>query len=102
MDKDELFDVIIKAFGVAFLVLAIIAIPKVFEGLITLAAMLLYTPESEASGNAKHLILATRPAIISAGVGAIIRFIIYIIASINFLRGGSWVKKLMGQYTQGE
>ena len=39
MNKDELFDVVIKAFGVVFLVLAIIAIPKVIEGLITIACM---------------------------------------------------------------
>jgi len=105
VDKDELIDVIIKGFGVAFLFLAIIAIPKVFEGLVTLGAILFYTPEGEVSNNTKCVLLATRPSMIVQSVGAVIKFVIFIIASINFLRSGSWVKKLMGQprYTpQGE
>ena len=39
---------------------------------------------------------------ISQIIGVVIRFVIYIIASINFLRSGSWVKKLMGQKLTAE
>lgn len=96
MNKDEFFDVIIKGFGVAFLFLAIMIIPKVFESISSLIAMVLYSPEGAPTGDFKYIFFATKPAVIAQGVGAVIKFIIYIIASINFLRSGSWVKKLMG------
>jgi hypothetical protein len=97
MNKDELFDVIIKGFGVAFLFLAIMAIPKALEGLLILAYIPHHLPKSEAPDNITNLLAATWPGMIASCIGAVIKFIIFIIASINFLRSGSWVKKLMGQ-----
>ena len=92
-----MFDVVIKAFGVAFLFLAIMAIPKVFEGIVILISMFYYPPKGDPTTDIKYLYTMTRPAAISQSIGAIIKFIIYIIASINFLRSGSLVKKLIGQ-----
>ena len=97
MKKDETFDLIIKGFGVYFLVLAIIAIPSVVNGLIMMGLYLHNIwgiPQDDTVGN---LLKTVQTTALAQSAGSIIKFTIYIIASINFLRSGSWVKKLMGK-----
>ncbi|MHC4639322.1 MAG: hypothetical protein ACYTBP_11670 [Planctomycetota bacterium] len=90
MNKKEVLDLIVKGFGVYLLVLAIIAIPKMFGAFFLLPFMV-----GQDLGN-ESLATTVRYGVISDSVVAIAKFIIYIIASINFLRKGTWVKKLMG------
>ena len=97
MKKDETFDLIIKGFGVYFIVLAIIAIPSVVSGLIMMGSYFHNTwgiPQDDTVGRAIKTVQTTA---LAQSAGSIIKFIIYVIASINFLRSGSWVKKLMGK-----
>ena len=97
MTKDELFDVVVKAFGVLFLTLAIMAIPELFKGIGMLIFMLTYGPIGATPDEADRWIMAARPGIISESIGAIMKSVIYIIISMNFLRSGSLVRKLMGK-----
>ncbi len=90
MNKKEVLDLIVKGFGVYLLVLAIIAIPKLVGALFMLPFMI-----NSSLGN-ESLVTTMRSAVISDSVETIVKFIIYIIASVNFLRSGSCVKKLMG------
>ena len=97
MDKEDLFDLIIKGFGVYLLVLAIIAIPKTVVGIFMFVFFTVYNPSSGPSGEISNLAEIFWSSSISDGIGAIIRFVIYIIASISFLRSGALVRKLMGK-----
>ena len=90
MNKKEMLDLIIKGFGVYLLVLAIIAIPKMLGALFTLPFVFGLDPGEDS------LVMTLRTGLISGSMEALVKFIIYIIASVNFLRSGSWVKKLMG------
>ncbi len=90
MNKKEVLDLIVKGFGVYLLVLAIIAIPKVFEAFLMLPFMIGHGPGNE------PLHVTLRYGLISQSVETLIKIIIYIIASVNFLRSGSCVRKLMG------
>jgi hypothetical protein len=99
MKKDEIFDLVVKGFGVYLLVLAIISIPRGIEGLFLLW---LYTGCSTSEPAISSFIASLHSSSISQSVVAIIKFIIYIIASVNFLRSGSLVKKLMGVKTPAE
>ena len=93
MKKDEIFDLVVKGFGVYLLVLAIISVPRVVEGLLL---VWLYTGCSTSEPVGSSFIATLHSSSISQSVVAIIKFITYIIASVNFLRSGSLVKKLMG------
>ena len=97
MKKDEISELIVTGFGVYLLVLAIIAITKMLEGIIMLGFYLVQgswwvTGGGDTIGN---VMTTVQTAYISSSLGAVIRFAIYIVASINFLRSGSWVKRLM-------
>lgn len=95
MKKDEVFELVVKAFGVYLLVLAIIALPKMIEGVIMLGFYLTQGPWGGTSDATEGIMTTLKATYMSSSLGAVIRFAIYIIASINFLRSGSWVKRLM-------
>lgn len=100
MKKEDYFDLIIKGFGVYLLVLAIIQIPSVLNGLLLFVSYIAlgggfdFSGDADAMSKIENTIRATT---ISKSLAGIFTFAIYIIASINFLRSGSWVKKLMGK-----
>ena len=102
MSKADLFELVVKGFGVCLFVLAIIALPKMLEGGVTLwfyATLGVFEGTSDATRDMMDTLRATN---MSSGIGAIIRFVVYIFASINFLRSGSLVKKLMGRKATAE
>ncbi|MBN2211734.1 MAG: hypothetical protein JW709_10105 [Sedimentisphaerales bacterium] len=98
MKKAELFDLIVKGFGVGFLMLAIIAIPKMLEGIIMTCFHLINGVWDHGGDELAKYMRTLWTTQLSASLGAIFRFIIYLIAAVNFLRSGSWVKKLMGPH----
>jgi len=102
MKKDEIFDLIIKAFGVYLLVLAIIALPAMINGAFMLSVSLSSGPIGDTGSLEGGLRQTLQTNYMSASVGAIARFVIYLIVSINFLRSGSWVKKLMKNNSTSE
>ena len=89
MTKDDFFDLIVKGFGVYFLVLAIMQIPSVIKG----AFVLLSVFGMEFPDDTNNV----QVALFITSFGGIFKFIIYILASVNFLRSGSLVKKIMGK-----
>ena len=95
MKENNTFDMIIKAFGIYFLVLAIMSIPGLLSGVIMLFYYSINELGNVAEGETSKLIKVTYSTHLSSAINNVVRFIIYIIASINFLRSGSWVKKLM-------
>lgn len=97
MDKEDLFDLIIKGFGIYLLVLAIIAIPKAIEGIFMLVFLAVCNPFSGSEEKAAELASTVQSAWVSGSIGAAVKFVIYIIASASFLRSGALVKKLMGK-----
>lgn len=102
MKKDEVFELVIKAFGVYLLVLAILALPKMLEGLLMLGVYMTQGSWGGSSDAMGEMMQTLKTTYMSSSLGAVIRFVIYIIASINFLRSGSWVKKLMGRKATAE
>jgi tellurite resistance protein TehA-like permease len=92
MTKDDFFDLIVKAFGVFFLVLAIMQIPSVITGAFVLLSVFgMNFPDDTDK---------TQVTLFIASFGGIFKFFIYILASVNFLRSGSLVKKIMGKRNQ--
>lgn len=97
MDKNDWFDLIVKGFGVCLLVLAIIAIPNIIKGFSTVFLVGFSETPADSSESAAQLYGTLRSAMISDGIGSTFRFIIYLIAAVNFLRSGSLVKRFMGK-----
>jgi hypothetical protein len=97
MDKKDSFDLIIKGFGIYLLVLAIIAFPQAISDILMLIFMAAYNPFSGSPEKTTELVSTIKSGCISGGIGAIVRIVIYIIASVSFLRSGALVRKLMGQ-----
>ena len=95
MKENDTFDLIIKAFGIYFLVLAIMSIPGVLSGLLMLFYYTINGLWDVTEGDINKVLKMTKSSHLSLAINNVLRFIIYIIASINFLRSGSWVKKLM-------
>ena len=97
MRKEDLFELLVKGFGMCLLVLAVIALPKMLEG----AVMLWFYASVGGLGGgteaAREMMDTLRATYMSSSIGAIIRFVIYVLVSINFLRSGSLVRKLMGR-----
>jgi len=102
MKKDEIFELVVKAFGVYLLVLAIIALPKMLEGLLMLGFYLTQGSWGGSSDAMGEMMRTLKTTYMSSSLGAVIRFVIYLVASINFLRSGSWVKRLMGSKSIAE
>ena len=99
MKKDEIFDLVVKAFGVYLLVLAIIALPKMLAGLY-IVAICLVKGISITGSNGQQVGAAVKATYLLSNLGGAFLFSLYIIASVNFLRSGSWVKMLMGKTAQ--
>ena len=95
MRKAEVFELIVKAFGVYLLVLAIIALAAVLQSAIMLVFSLAQGSLAGADSIMAELVSAYKTTYVSAGLGAVIRCVIYTVASVNLLRSGSWVKRLM-------
>ncbi len=90
MNKKETLDLIIKGFGIYLLVLAITQIPKIFGACLMLPYVIGRDMPDES------LAVTLQFGVISDSVETFVKFIFYIIVSVNFLRSGSWVKMLMG------
>ena len=97
MKKAEVFELIVKAFGVYLLVLAIIALPTMLQGIIMLAFYLTQGPWGGTGDAMGEMMTTLKTTYMSSSLAAVIRFVIYIVASISFLRSGSWVRKLIGR-----
>ena len=97
MTKEEIFDLMIKGFGIYFLVLAIIALPGVIKGILVFASYLPALPWdfSGTDEGMEEILRTIKVTSFTQTLGYIIKLVIYIVASINFLRTGSWVKRLM-------
>jgi hypothetical protein len=97
MKKDDYFELIIKAFGIYLLILAILAIPNVLSSMV----MVIFWPrdimhESEVNG----LMGKLGQTMVLRSFEQIFRFTILFVISLNFLRSGSLVKKLVGAKTK--
>ena len=101
MKKDEIFDLIVKGFGVYLLVLAIMAIPEFVKGIASLAYCLCSLPSENADAVDK-ISTALKGTYISSGLGALVKFAIYLAVSINFLRSGSLARMIMKDNTLAE
>ena len=93
MTKNDFFDLIVKGFGVYLLVLAIMQISSLITGIILFINYLSINFPNDAVTSMNTL----RVTMLSASLGGTIKFIVYIFAAVNFLRSGSWVKKIMGK-----
>ena len=96
MKKDEIFDLVIKAFGVYFLVLAIIAIPKMLSGLF-ISGLWLIKGISITGSHGEQVGRTVKATYLLSNLGGVFMFAVYITVAVNFLRSGSWVKFLMGK-----
>lgn len=94
MTKSDVFELIVRAFGVYLLVLAILAIPSMLQGLVIL--VFYAGQEPHASGELGDVMRNLWTTSVFSSLGGFFRFVILILASINFLRSGSWVRKLTG------
>ncbi len=97
MTKDDALDLIVKAFGVGLLVAAISMIPTMVE-----SVMMANTFEShESTGDGEQLLSdywsLVRSGQVSSGLIALLRFLLYLLVAVNFLRSGSLVRRLMGR-----
>ena len=102
MDKNDIVDLILKAAAIYLFILAIVAVPRVIEGIILLlllaqTEMAKYTVEAPLFKNFSN-------ASISSTIGGCIRFILYIILGRNLFNGGSWIKYFFGEknFTQSK
>lgn len=96
MSKDDAFDLIVKAFGVGLLVAAIVAIPQMVEGVILLRTLDRLLPMGDGQELSSYWSLAESTHLASS-LGAVVKCVVYALASFNFLRSGSWVRRLMGR-----
>ncbi len=95
MTKEDIFDLIIKAFGVYFLVLVIISLPKIISVIIIITYYLItfpYTNEIFEEMSKSLKIAGT-----TNSLTIILKLLIYLIASIIFLRSRSLASKLVGK-----
>jgi hypothetical protein len=93
MTKDDAFDLIVKAFGVGFLAAAIASIPAAVEALATVYALGLHDSDGRMSESMSPL----RSMQVVASLGAMAKFLVYMLASFHFLRSGSLVRWLAGR-----
>ena len=95
MTKEEIFDLIIKAFGVYFLVLVIISLPKIISGMTIITYYLISFPYTNEMFEEISKSLKIAGATLSLTI--ILKILIYLIASIIFLRSRSLASKLVGK-----
>ncbi|MFA5424182.1 MAG: hypothetical protein WC374_10035 [Phycisphaerae bacterium] len=97
MNKNDWLDVIVKGFGVCLLVLAIIQLSNIVEGIYSAFLGGFVKAPSDSSESVTNIYAVLRSSLISKGIGSTFRFILYLIAAVNFLRSGSLVKRFMGR-----
>jgi len=98
MNKEDTLDLIIKAFGVYLLVLAILAIPSVLQGLSAITFYLYQRPWEDSGADAnemREMMNTLQTNMLFSGLGSLFKFAICLLAARNFLRSGSWVKWVM-------
>ena len=96
MSKDDVLDLIVKAFGVGLLVAAIAAIPAMIENVILVGGLARQGAMGEGPEFTADFWNVARSTHIASGLGALAKFLVFALASFNFLRSGSLVRRLMG------
>jgi predicted membrane protein len=94
MNKKDWIEIIIKGFGIYFIVLAIIAIPGLISGFLAVPLYLYHAiPESgsEVPSYMKQLHLT----LLTSSATSILRFIVYVFAAKYFLTGPKLIYRLI-------